>query len=70
MMTRPATLQRITQDPTVLDGKPVIRGTRIPVSLSVDFVASGNSVEEILNAYPALTPDDIAAALAYEGMSF
>ena len=57
--------ERITRDPAVLGGKPVIRGMRIPVSLIVDFVASGSTVEEILDAYPVLTEEDIEAALAY-----
>lgn len=57
--------ERITRDPAVLGGKPVIRGMRIPVSLVVDFVAAGSTVEEILDAYPALTAEDIEAALSY-----
>lgn len=65
MIDHPTVQERITRDPAVLGGKPVIRGMRIPVSLIVDFVASGSSFEEILDAYPALTRQDIEAALAY-----
>lgn len=59
------TNERITRDPAVLGGKPVIRGMRIPVSLIVDFIESGDTIDEILDAYPALTREDVEAALAY-----
>ena len=65
MIDHPTLQQRITQDPAILGGKTVIRGMRIPVTLIVDFVASGSTVEEILDAYPVLTEEDIEAALAY-----
>lgn len=58
-------LKRIEVDPGKLGGKPVIRGTRIPVSLVVQLVASGMSTEEILKEYPELTEEDIKAALLY-----
>lgn len=58
-------LERISVDPAVCFGKPCIRGTRIWVSLLLDLLANGMSVEEILAEYPALTGDDIRAALAY-----
>ena len=58
-------LQRISIDPNVCFGKPCIRGTRIWVSLLLDFLASGMSVEEILIEYPQLTVEDIHAAIAY-----
>ena len=58
-------LQRISVDPNVCFGKPVIRGTRIWVSLLLDFLASGMSVEEILEEYPQLSEEDIRAAIAY-----
>ncbi|HLB68399.1 MAG TPA: DUF433 domain-containing protein [Thermoplasmata archaeon] len=56
---------RITTDPKVLAGKPVIRGTRIPVYLIMELLAGGNTREEILREYPQLTDDDITAAMAY-----
>lgn len=46
-------------------GKPCIKGTRIWVSLIVDNLASGSTEEEILEAYPFLTGEDIKAVLAY-----
>jgi uncharacterized protein (DUF433 family) len=58
-------LHRISVDPNVCLGKPCVRGTRIWVSLLLDFLASGTSIEEILQDYPQLTRDDILAALAY-----
>ena len=58
-------LHRISVDPNVCFGKPCVRGTRIWVSLLLDFLASGTSIEEILQDYPQLTRDDILAALAY-----
>jgi uncharacterized protein (DUF433 family) len=58
-------LQRISVDPNVCFGKPCIRGTRIWVSLLLDFLASDMSFEEILAEYPQLTRDDIRAAIAY-----
>ena len=62
-MTTP--LDRIAIDPQVCFGKPCIKGTRIWVSLILDFLASGESEAQILAAYPQLKPDDIRAALAY-----
>ncbi|MGA2144467.1 MAG: DUF433 domain-containing protein [Bryobacteraceae bacterium] len=60
-----ALLERISIDPNVCFGKPCIRGTRIWVSLILDFMAAGETQERILEEYPQLTRDDILAALAY-----
>ena len=62
-MTPP--LDRIAIDPQVCFGKPCIKGTRVWVSLILDFLASGESEAQILAAYPQLKPEDIRAALAY-----
>lgn len=59
--------ERITTDPDVLAGKPVVKGTRIAVELVIDLLASGTSEADILRNYPRLTPDDIRACLAYAG---
>lgn len=56
---------RIVIDPDILVGKPVIKGTRIPVYLVVEFVANGMTEEEILVEYPELKKSDIKAALLY-----
>ncbi len=58
-------LNRISIDPNVCFGKPCIRGTRIWVSLILDFLANGTSIREILKEYPQLTENDIRAAIAY-----
>ena len=58
-------LERITIDPNVCFGKPCIRGTRIWVSLILDYLANGMTVEELLADYPSLTAEDIRAAIAY-----
>jgi len=56
---------RITVDPNIMNGKPCIRGMRIQVSLILDALAGGDTIEVLLRGYPTLTRDDIAAALAY-----
>ena len=57
--------ERISIDPKVCHGKPCVKGTRIWVSLIVDNLAFGSTEEEVLEAYPSLTREDIRAALAY-----
>lgn len=58
-------LQRISIDPNVCFGKPCIRGTRIWVSMLLDFLAAGMTIEEVITEYPQLTAPDILAAIAY-----
>ena len=58
-------LERITIDPNICFGKPCIRGTRVWVSLILDYLANGMTPEEILEEYPQLTLEDIRAAIAY-----
>lgn len=58
-------LERISVNPNICFGKPCIRGTRIWVSLLLDFLASGSSIQEILEEYPQLVEEDIRAAIAY-----
>jgi uncharacterized protein (DUF433 family) len=58
-------LNRISVDPQVCFGKPCIRGTRIWVSLVLDFLADGVSLDEILAQYPQLVREDVLAAIAY-----
>jgi len=59
---------RITADPKVLVGKPVIRGTRIPVYVILELLAAGNTRDEILQAYPQLTAEDVIAAIEYASL--
>jgi uncharacterized protein (DUF433 family) len=56
---------RIDVNSEVMLGKPVIRGTRIPVELILRRLGEGATVEDLLDAYPRLTPDDVRAALTY-----
>lgn len=56
---------RISFDPAIMGGRACIRGTRITVSLILNLVANGMSVEEILEAYPYLEAEDIRQTLEY-----
>jgi uncharacterized protein (DUF433 family) len=56
---------RIERDPEVMNGKPVIRGTRFPVDLLLERLAFGHPIAEVLDDYPFLTAEDIYAALEY-----
>lgn len=58
-------IDRIELNPAVMLGKPVIRGTRIPVELILRKLSEGASEADLLDAYPRLTKIDIQAALAY-----
>ena len=58
-------LDRISIDPAICHGKPCIKGHRIWVSLILDFLASGASIDELLAEYPGLQKDDILACIAY-----
>ncbi|MBI4295302.1 MAG: DUF433 domain-containing protein [Chloroflexi bacterium] len=64
-MTRQELLSRISIDPKVCFGKPCIKGHRIWVSLVLDFLASGWTVQDILNNYPGLEEADVRACIAY-----
>ena len=59
------TLDRITQDPTVMGGKPCVRGMRVTVGIIVGQIAAGRSFEAILDDYPYLEREDITQALLY-----
>lgn len=58
-------LDRIAVDPAVCHGKACIKGTRVPVRLLLEMLASGDSFDDILESYPFLTDEDLRAALAY-----
>ena len=62
-------IKRIEVNPKILSGKPVIRGTRIPVELILDMLAEEVPTAEILKEYPNLAKEDIRAALAYASAS-
>ena len=55
----------IVADPNVMQGKPVVAGTRLTVELILEKLAAGETIEQILEAHPRLTPEGIRAALAF-----
>jgi uncharacterized protein (DUF433 family) len=57
--------KRISIDPDVCNGRPVVRGTRITVQTVLEFLAAGDSVEDVLKEYPTLTRADVRACLDY-----
>ena len=57
--------KRISVDPKVCHGKPCIKGTRVMVSIVLDYLKAGESVDDILKQYPTLTEADIRAAIGY-----
>jgi uncharacterized protein (DUF433 family) len=57
--------ERIETNPNVMFGKPVIKGTRIPVDLILRALGDGMSIEELLDGYPRLTREDIRAAQSF-----
>jgi len=57
--------QRISIDPDVCNGRPVVHGTRIAVQTVLEFLAAGDSVEDVLEEYPALARADVQACLDY-----
>ena len=64
-MTADSLLSRITANPQIFGGKPIVRGMRISVELVLSLLAQGATVEELLDDYPELERDDIQACLAY-----
>ena len=56
---------RITSDPEILGGKPIIRGTRISVEMILEWIASGACRDDIVRRYPHLTAADVEQALGY-----
>ncbi|MFE9321361.1 DUF433 domain-containing protein [Nocardia sp. NPDC052278] len=58
-------IDRITSDPAVCHGKPVVRGLRCPVEMLLELLAAGMTIDEILTDYPDLETDDILAVLEY-----
>jgi len=60
----------ITSDPTILGGKPCIKGTRISVAFILELFASGADHQEILKAYPHLPPEGVEEALSYAAFAF
>ena len=57
--------ERITITPDICNGRPVVRGTRIAVQTVFEFLAAGDSVDDVLAEYPALTREDVNACFDY-----
>lgn len=64
-MTEDNLLSRISIDPNICFGKPCIRGHRIWVSLILDYLAGGTTINEVLEAYPSIEREDVLACIAY-----
>ncbi len=62
-------LDRISCDPTIMVGKPVIRGTRLSIEYILSLLAHGSTVEDILDEYPGLIAKDIQACLLFASQS-
>ena len=64
-MCDPKLLSRITANPAIFGGKPIIRGMRISVEMVLSLLAQGETAESLLDDYPDLEPEDVQACLAY-----
>lgn len=64
-LTNPAERGRIVVDPETCNGRPVVRGTRITVQTVVEFLAAGDSIEEVLEEYPSISREDVQACLQW-----
>ena len=65
MTEQPMYEDRIVTDPQIMVGKPVVRGTRIPVALVLEYLAANPDLEHLFAAFPRLTEADVRACLAY-----
>jgi uncharacterized protein (DUF433 family) len=64
-MTDEKLMNRITANPKIFGGKPIVRGMRISVELILSLLAQGETAEDLLKDYPGLEADDIRACIAY-----
>jgi uncharacterized protein (DUF433 family) len=58
-------MKRIELNPAVCNGKPVVRGTRITVQTVLSYLSAGDSIDDVLQAHPRLTREDVLACLDY-----
>lgn len=68
-MTDSELLQRITVNPEILTGKPVVRNTRLSVDFLLNLLAHGSTIDEIVREYPGLEVDDVRACLLFAAKS-
>lgn len=59
----------IFSDPSIMFGKPCIRKTRIPIDLILEKLGNGNTIEDLLEAYPKISEQDIKACMLYASVS-
>lgn len=64
-MADPDLLQRVTSDPAIFGGKPIVRGRRLAVEHVLAMLAAGDSAQDVIAAYPFLEPDDVRACVLY-----
>jgi len=64
-MTDADLIRRLTSDPAIFGGEPIVRGRRLAVEHVLAMLAAGDSMQDLLTAYPFLEPDDIRACLLY-----
>jgi uncharacterized protein (DUF433 family) len=64
-MSDPDLIRRITSDPAIFGGKPIIRGRRLAVEHILSMLAAGDSAQDVIDAYPFLEPDDLRACMLY-----
>ncbi len=58
-------MNRITVDPDICNGKPVIKGTRITAQTVLEFLAAGDSIEDVLDEYPSLSREDVLECMKF-----
>jgi uncharacterized protein (DUF433 family) len=66
MMSEAKLLERITVNPAIFGGKPIIRGRRLAVEHVLSMLAAGDTIESLVDAYPWLEADDVLASQRYE----
>lgn len=64
-MREPDLLRRITSDPAIFRGKPIVRGRRLAVEHVLAMLAAGDGADDVVAAYPFLEPDDVRACIFY-----
>lgn len=62
-------MAHIARDPAICGGYPVIKGTRVPLRTILASLAEGDTIEEIVDDFPTLTPEDVRAAIAFAAAS-
>lgn len=62
-------LERITSDPAICHGQPIVRGLRYPVETLLELLAAGMTIDEIIEDYPDLERDDLLAALEFGALA-